>query len=141
MWPSAEGQDDLLYCSAPNVPNLNRVTEMLTLGYKVLSHVLNLCDSAGMEWIDCDQLVHCNTDTAGVCTQLAASVLHVIKSSGCEQEDVLTTHIQKLSREIMHSGKNLNHAAKRYRQQISYRVGMSMATGQMTMTNFDDGII
>ena len=140
MWPLAEGQDDSLY-SVPNAPSLNQVTEMLTLAYRVLSHVSNLCSSASMERIDCDQLVRCNTDTAGVCTQLAASVLHVIKSSGCEQEDILTTRIQKLSREIMHSGKNLNHAAKRYRQQISYRVGMSMATGQVTMTNFDDGII
>jgi len=141
MWPSVEGQDDSFYFSAPNAPSLNHVTEMLTLAYKVLSHVSNLCNSANMERIDCDHLVHCNTDTAGVCTQLAASVLHVIKSSGCEREDVLTTCIQKLSREIMHSGKNLNHAAKRYRQQINYKVGMSMATGQMTMTNFDDGII
>lgn len=141
MWPSAEDQDNSDYSSAPNAPSLNRVTEMLALAFKVLAHVVTLCNCAGMERIDCDQLVRCNTDTAGACTQLAASVLHVIKSSGCEQ-DVLTTNIQTLSREIMHSGKNLNHAAKRYRQHISYRVGMSMATGQVTLTNFtDDGVI
>ena len=141
MWPSAEEQNDLEYCSAPNAPSLNRVTEMLTLAYRVLSHVTTLCNCAGMERIDCDHLTHYNTDTAGACTQLAASVLNVIKSSGYEQ-DILTTNIQNLSREIMRSGKNLNHAAKRYRQHISYRVGMSMATGQVTLTNFaDDGII
>lgn len=141
MWPSAEEQNDSDFCSAPNAPSLNCVTEMLTLAYKVLSHVVALCNCAGMERIDCDQLVRCNTDTAGACTQLAASVLHVIKSSGCE-EDILPTSIQNLSREIMRSGKNVNHAAKRYRQNISYRMGMSMATGQVTLTNFvDDGII
>ena len=141
MWPSVEEQNDLDHSSAPNAPSLHRVTEMLTLAYRVLSHVTMLCNCAGMERIDCDKLTECNTETAGACTQLAASILHVIKSSGCEQ-DVLATNIQNLSREIMRSGKNLNHAAKRYRQLVSYRVGMSMATGQVTLTNFtDDGII
>ena len=136
MWPSAEEQNDY---SAPSAPSLNRVTEMLCLGYKVLSHVTTLCTSANMVRIDCEHLMHCNTDTAGTCTQLAASVLNIIRSSGCEQDN-LTGSIQTLSREIMRSGKNLNHAAKRYRQQINYKVGTSMATGQVTMTNYDDVI-
>ena len=139
MWPSVEDQDEEDYQSALNAPSLNYVTEMLALAYKVMSHVTKLCDTTSTQRIDCDQLKHCNTDTAGTCTQLAASVLNVIKSSGCQQDNILTGDIQTLSREIMRAGKNLNHAAKKYGQQISYRVGMSMATGQVT--SFDDGII
>lgn len=139
MWPSAEDQDDEDYQSAPNAPSLNHVTEMLTLACNVMSHVTKLCDTAGTQRIDCDQLKHCNTETAGTCTQLAAAVLNVIKSSGCQQGDILTGNIQTLSREIMRAGKNLNHAAKKYGQQVSYRIGMSMATGQVT--SFDDGVI
>ena len=139
MWPSVEDQDEEDYQSALNAPSLNYITEMLALAYKVMSHVTKLCDTTSTQCIDCDQLKHCNTDTAGTCAQLAASVLNVIKSSGCQQDNMLTGDIQILSREIMRAGKNLNHAAKKYGQQISYRVGMSMETGQVT--SFDDGII
>jgi len=139
MWPSIEDQDEEDLQSALNAPSLKHVTEMLVLAYQVLSHISKLCDTASTQRIDCDQLKHCNTETAGTCTQLAASVLNVIKSSGCQQGDILTGNIQTLSREIMRAGKNLNHAAKKYGQQISYRIGMSMATGQVT--SFDDGVI